>query len=302
MAYPTTIDNFTNPASGDQLNSPSHSQQHKNINDAVEALEAKVGVDSSAVTTSHDYKIAQLEGASHSPVTVTDSSEIDFTLDGQEITASLKSGSIDETKLDTSVNASLDKADSALQDVVDDTTPQLGGQLDVNGNAIGDGTLELLKFSETASAVNEITIKNNSTGNAPEIQATGDDTNIDLNLVPKGTGGVQVGGVNLKKTQSTADASSITPTGNAYENEIYVTALAQALTINAPSGTASNGNTLLIRIKDNATARALTWNAIYTFIGTTKPTTTVAGKILYVGAIYNSTATKWEVISINQEA
>jgi hypothetical protein len=202
--FPTSLDDFTNPASGDQLNSPSHSQQHKNINDAVEALEAKVGVDSSAVTTSHDYKIAQLEGqmeylftnqnTSHSPVTVTDSSEIDFTLDGQEITASLKSGSIDETKLDTSVNASLDKADSALQDLVDDTTPQLGGQLDVNGQALGDGTLELVKFEETASAVNEITIKNNSTGNAPEIKATGDDTNIDLNLVPKGTGQLLVKG------------------------------------------------------------------------------------------------------------
>jgi hypothetical protein len=106
----------------------------------------------------------------------------------------------------------------------------------------------------------------------------------------------------VKSAGSTSDASSITPTGNYPENEYYVTALAQALTINAPSGTASNGNTLLLRIKDNGTARSLTWNTIYTFIGTTKPTTTVAGKILYVGAIYNSTATKWEVISINQEA
>jgi hypothetical protein len=45
--------------------------------------------------------------------------------------------------------------------LLNDTTPQLGGQLDVNGNAIGDGTLELLKFVETASAVNEFTITNN---------------------------------------------------------------------------------------------------------------------------------------------
>ena len=50
-------------------------------------------------------------------VTVTDSAEIDFTLTGQEITATLKTGSIDETKLDTSVNDSLDLADSALQTV-----------------------------------------------------------------------------------------------------------------------------------------------------------------------------------------
>ena len=301
ITFPTTIDDFTNPISSNPLNSPSHSEQHQNINDAVEALEAKVGANSSVVTTSHDYKIAQLETNAHVPVTVTDSDEIDFTLTGQDITASLKSASIDETKLDTSVNASLDLADSALQDIISDTTPQLGGQLDVNGQALGDGTLEILKFSETASAVNEITVKNAATGNAPELQATGDDTNIDLNLVPKGTGGVKVGGVYLKKIQSTADASSITPTGDAYENESYVTALAQALTINAPSGTASNGNTLLIRIKDNATARALTWNAIYTFIGTTKPETTVISKVLYAGAIYNSTSEKWEVISINEE-
>lgn len=51
----------------------------------------------------------------HDAVTVTDSAEIDFTLTGQDITASLKTSSIDETKLDASVNASLDLADSASQ-------------------------------------------------------------------------------------------------------------------------------------------------------------------------------------------
>lgn len=68
------------------------------------------------------------------------------------------------------------------------TLPQLGGMLDVNGQSFGDGTLELLKFSETASAVNEITIANAATGNAPALDATGDDTNIDLKLGAKGTG------------------------------------------------------------------------------------------------------------------
>ena len=59
--FPASLDSLTNPTSSDSLNSPSHSAQHANVNDAVEALQAKVGVDSSAVTTSHDYKIAQLE-------------------------------------------------------------------------------------------------------------------------------------------------------------------------------------------------------------------------------------------------
>jgi len=55
--FPTTIDNFTNPLSSDYLNSPDHASQHANANDAIEALEAKVGVDSSSVNTSLDYKV-----------------------------------------------------------------------------------------------------------------------------------------------------------------------------------------------------------------------------------------------------
>jgi len=56
--FPASLDSLTNPTSSDSLNSPSHSAQHANSNDAIEALQAKVGADSSAVTTSHDYKIA----------------------------------------------------------------------------------------------------------------------------------------------------------------------------------------------------------------------------------------------------
>lgn len=59
--FPTSLDSLTNPATTDQLSSPSHAAQHANANDAIEALEAKVGVDGSTVTTSHAYKIAQLE-------------------------------------------------------------------------------------------------------------------------------------------------------------------------------------------------------------------------------------------------
>lgn len=55
--FPTSLDALTNPSSGQTLNSPSHSAQHANSNDAIEALQTKVGVNSSAVTTSHDYKI-----------------------------------------------------------------------------------------------------------------------------------------------------------------------------------------------------------------------------------------------------
>jgi hypothetical protein len=60
--FPTSIDVLANPHSAAPLHSPGHAQQHIDANDAIEALEAKVGQDGSAVVTSHDYKIAQLEG------------------------------------------------------------------------------------------------------------------------------------------------------------------------------------------------------------------------------------------------
>ena len=81
-----------------------------------------------------------------------------------------------------------------LSDIVSDSSPQLGGMLDVNGNSIGDGTRELLSFSETTSAVNEFTITNAATGNGPRFSATGGDTNIDLDLLAKGTGTVTIRG------------------------------------------------------------------------------------------------------------
>ena len=60
-SFPSGLDSFTNPTAVDTLDSPPHDTQHADANDAIEALQAKVGVDSSAVTTSLDYRVAQLE-------------------------------------------------------------------------------------------------------------------------------------------------------------------------------------------------------------------------------------------------
>jgi hypothetical protein len=93
-----------------------------------------------------------------------------------------------------------------ISNVVEDTTPQLGGQLDVNGNALGDGTLELLKFSETGSAVNEFTIANAASGAGPTLSATGTDSNVDINISAKGTGVVAVSGSMNPSLTSTGKA------------------------------------------------------------------------------------------------
>lgn len=109
---------------------------------------------------------------------------------GSGLDADLLDGN-DSTAFATSAQGTL--ADNALQNIVEDTTPQLGGQLDINGNGFGDGTNLLLSFIETVSAVNHIQITNNSIGEAPIIRAAGSDTNIDLRIETKGSGDVIMG-------------------------------------------------------------------------------------------------------------
>ena len=60
-SYPNSIDQLVNPNSTDQLSAPSHSQQHTNANDAIEALETKVGVDNSQDPDSLTYKVSNIE-------------------------------------------------------------------------------------------------------------------------------------------------------------------------------------------------------------------------------------------------
>jgi len=62
--FPTSLDSLTNPQGTDSVAAVSHAAQHANANDAIEALEAKVGANNSAVTTSLDYRVRTLENAS----------------------------------------------------------------------------------------------------------------------------------------------------------------------------------------------------------------------------------------------
>jgi predicted RecA/RadA family phage recombinase len=78
-----------------------------------------------------------------------------------------------------------------------------------------------------------------------------------------------------------------------------ITAQAGALLFNAPSGTPTEGQMLLIRIKDNGTARALTWNAIWRSGTTvTLPTTTTLSRTLYMEFLYNSTDARWDIVGV----
>lgn len=70
VSFPAALDTFVNPSSSNPQNNPSHSQQHADANDAIEALEAKVGIDGSANPTSLDYRVSQLEAGGGSGLSI----------------------------------------------------------------------------------------------------------------------------------------------------------------------------------------------------------------------------------------
>lgn len=96
--------------------------------------------------------------------------------------------------------------------------------------------------------------------------------------------------------------SSATVTALTTNDYVEITAQAEALTLANPSGTASNFDMIVYRIEDNGTARAITFGSEFRALGTTLPTTTVLGKIMYLVTVYHSTDIKWDVVSVIQQA
>ena len=98
-------------------------------------------------------------------------------------------------------------------------------------------------------------------------------------------------------------SATITPTGDA-SDQYEVTALAVTATIAAPSGTPTDGQKLILRIKDNGTPQTLSWTTTsggYRAVAVVLPTTTVASSVFYAGCIYNSQDTYWDVVTTVQQ-
>jgi len=183
-----------------------------------------------------------------------------------------------------------------LSEIVQDTTPQLGGQLDVNGNAIGNGTEELIKFVETGSAVNEFTITNNATGSNPILSATGDDTNIGIDLTTKGTGFIKFNDAAYNPEATLTDGATIS--WDAQAEPVAKVTLAGNRTMAAPTNGATGQFVYLLFIKDGTGTRTLTWNAVYEFASDTPPTLTATGDLgdLFV---FRYNGTKWLEVGRN---
>lgn len=100
--------------------------------------------------------------------------------------------------------------------------------------------------------------------------------------------------------QSVSSSATVTPTFS--DDMVKITAQAAGLTLANPTGTAIDGLGIVIRIKDNGTARSIAYGTQYRAIGVTLPTTTVISKTLYLAMVFNSDDTKWDVLAVGQEA
>ena len=139
-------------------------------------------------------------------------------------------GDISLATLDHSANTVNWLDSTVTADLVGDTSPQLGADLDTNSfnikiddahGILDDDGNELILFQKTGSAVNQFDITNNATGSNPIVEATGGDTNIGVDIKPKGSGEVVIGTGAASATLTTSgthdlvlDTNSGTNSGN----------------------------------------------------------------------------------------
>jgi len=159
---------------------------------------------------------------------------------------------------------------SLASDLVDDTTPQLGGDLDTNSFNIAfddahgindENGNEQIIFQTTTSAVNQFDITNAATGNAPSISATGGDSNIDVAIIPKGTGETKIGTGAATATLTSSGAYDLTLDTNGGTNSgtITITDGANGAITATPNGTGevvvggnTNPGTLVLNCESNS--------------------------------------------------
>jgi len=152
--------------------------------------------------------------------------------------------------------------------------------LDVNGQSLGDGSLELLKFSETGSAVNEFTIANAASGNGPTLSSTGSsDSNIDINITPKGTGDVVLAGDTAKVGDSGAAA---TLTSNGAGTLTVTTGGTTDLILSTNSGT-NSGTVTITDAANGAITLAPNGTGIVDIQSSMNPSLSSTGKSLVMG-------------------
>lgn len=199
---------------------------------------------------------------------------------------------------------------------VDTTNSRITGVVWTRGTNVAHATGVTVVDYVTGTALNMLakgfSVEHNQQGNHTAITATSISTSgavtVGGALTVTGAatlnGNLSVSGSFRSTPRVSATASSATLTPNIDNYNIYdQLAQAEALSIANPTGSPRNGDILIFRIKDNGTARAITWGSNYQNVsGLDTLTTTTISKWSTVGCMYESGSTKWLVVSITTEA
>ena len=175
---------------------------------------------------------------------------------------------------------------------------QRNGPIFINSAAFNGSTYAAYIYSRTTSGTgNGLLIKKDSrttSGNYLLLQGQNFSTGVtEDKFKVDHDGKTSSYGTHIPNVQSVVSSATVTPNADT-DDEVVITAQAEALTIANPSGTPTDGQPMFIRIYDDGTARGITWGANYA--GTGLPTTTVVGTSIYVPIVYNSSTSKWDNI------
>ena len=194
----------------------------------------------------------------------------------------------------------VDVSDSA-SDLVGDTTPQLGGNLDTNSFNIqfddahginDDSDNEQLVFQKTSSAVNYLEITNQATGSNPSLSANGSDTNVGLEFSTKGTGAIKFNDLAYIPQQAlTSSSNSVAWDTQAKANAFHLTT--ENTTFAAPTNSVE-GSFICLEINYNG-SHTIAFNTAFEFAASTAPTfTSTDGKTDILVFRYNGSV--WQEV------
>ncbi len=194
----------------------------------------------------------------------------------------------------------VDVSDSA-SDLVGDTTPQLGGNLDTNSSNIqfddahgitDDSDNEQLIFQKTSSAVNFLEITNQATGSNPSLSANGSDTNVGLEFSTKGTGAIKFNDLAYVPQQAlTSSSNAVAWDTQAKPNAYHLTT--ENTTFAAPTNSVE-GSFICLEINYNG-SHTIAFNTAFEFAASTAPTfTSTDGKTDILVFKYNGSV--WQEV------
>ena len=190
---------------------------------------------------------------------------------------------------------------TVVADLVGDTSPQLGGNLDTNSFNIqfddahginDDSDNEQLVFQKTSSAVNYLEITNQATGSNPSLSANGSDTNVGLEFSTKGTGAIKFNDLAYIPQQAlTSSSNAVAWDTQAKPNAYHLTT--ENTTFSAPTNSVE-GSFICLEINYNG-SHTIAFNTAFEFVASTAPTfTSTDGKTDILVFRYNGTV--WQEV------